>query len=229
MRFLLRGLVALLLLQALSPLADEPPKQREFEPKGGRGSVIVVVSGQTGPENYTDLAKDLAGLSFYVVLVDGNDFWKKGGVGEALLYDVIKRAQASQHALPGKVGVVGCSLGGASALTFAARMPESVYAVVAQYPLTSFISDPAEFVGKIKVPTLMLVGTSDTYKNCCLIETARRLQEAAKAAASPDMLQLYEYPGVEHGFSTDTTKRKDVRSDALRRTVEYLRQHAHDS
>jgi S-formylglutathione hydrolase FrmB len=71
------------------------------------------------------------------VLVDGNDFWIKGGGGNELIKGVITRAQASPHALPGKVGVVGLSLGGATALTYAARMPDQVATVVAMYPLTN--------------------------------------------------------------------------------------------
>jgi dienelactone hydrolase len=168
------------------------------------------------------LSEGLAAQGFDVVLVDGNDFWAKGVAGGTLLRGVIERAQASSNAAPGKVGVVGASLGGATALTYAARMPQTVGAVVVQYPLTSFIKDPADFVAKIKVPVLMLAGTFDTYKGCCLIETARKLQEAARSGGAP--LELFEYPGADHGFSTDDSKRRDVVADALRRTVEFLRQ-----
>lgn len=65
--------------------------------------------------------------------------------------------------------VVGYSLGGASALSYAARMPDLVATVVVAYPLTEFIKDPSDFVAKIKVPVQMFAGTADTYKNCCMI------------------------------------------------------------
>jgi len=211
------------LLGAAAHAQDALPAQKEFPPKGGgTGRVVVLVSGQTGAGNYQRLSEGLAAQGFDVVLVDGNDFWAKGVAGGTLLRGVIERAQSSSNASPGKVGVVGASLGGATALTYAARMPQTVGAVVVQYPLTSFIKDPADFVAKIKVPVLMLAGTFDTYKGCCLIETARKLQEAARAGGAP--LELFEYPGADHGFSTDDSKRREVVDDSLRRTVEFLRQ-----
>lgn len=206
------------------PYADDSlPSQKEYEPRSGSGRVVVLVSGQTGAANYTKVAEDIAAEGYYAVLVDGNDLWIKSGGGEDLLKGVIMRAQQSPHALTGKVGVIGFSRGGAPALTYAARMPDLVAAVVAHYPLTSFISDPAAFVAKIKVPTLILAGTADTYKNCCLIETARKLDEAAKAGLTPNPLEVFEYPGVEHGYSSNNSRRQDIASDALRRTVAYLR------
>jgi dienelactone hydrolase len=229
-KILLRIAAAFLTFQALATWADDGlPSQKEYEPKGGKGRVVVLVSGQTGPSNYTELAKGIADDGYYVVLVDGNDFWIKGGGGESLLQGVIKRAQESPHALAGKVGVIGCSLGGASVLTYAVRMPDIVGAVVAQYPLTSFIADPAGFVGKIQVPTLLLAGTFDTYKGCCLIAKARELDNAANSGPGPRLLEVYEYPGVDHGFSTDTSKRRDIMSDSLHRTIAHLHRYLTDS
>ena len=44
----------------------------------------------------------------------------------------------------------------------------------------------------------MFAGEEDTYKNCCLIGTARKLAEAAKAAGVP--YELVTYGGVKHDF-----------------------------
>ena len=227
MRVLLRWAFALLACVALVAHADEAgPPQKEYPPKGGTGRVVVVISGQTGASNYTSISQDFADAGYYTVLVDGNDLWIKGGGGNALLQGVIARAQASPHAVAGKVGVVGFSLGGASALTYAARLPDQVAAVVVMYPLTNFIQAPADFVGKIKVPVLMLAGTADTYKGCCTIEMARALADAAKK--NPDVAPLFvlhEYEGADHGFNMNTSHQRALVSDSRDRAIAQLRQY----
>ena len=205
---------------------DASLKQQDFAPKSGKGRVVVLISGQTGMPGYTTAAQQIADAGFHVVLVDGNDLWiRDTRRAWTLLTTVIARAQESAQALPGKVGVVGYSLGGAAALTYAARMPDSVATVVAVYPYTAFIKDPADFVAKTRVPVQMYAGTADTYKDCCLIEMARQLAERAKTA-SPPVLTLHEYEGAGHGFNLATATRKDQAfgQDAMERTVDRLKQ-----
>ena len=222
-----RFLVGMLAVIALSANAQESlPKLQEFAPKAGKGRAVVLFSGQTGFSGYTAAAQQIADAGFSVILVDGNDLWiKDTRRAWNMVKDIIARAQSSAHALPGKVGVVAYSLGGASALTYAARMPETVATVVAVYPLTAFIKDPADFVSKIRVPVQLFAGTADTYKDCCRIELARQLAESAKSA-SPPMLVLHEYEGAGHGFNLPTATRKDQAfgEDAMERTVSRLRQ-----
>ncbi len=230
MRTLRRILTVFLACIAFGAHADDAgPPLKEFLPKAGTGRVVVVISGQTGASNYTSISQDFADAGYYTVLVDGNDLWIKGGGGNALLQGVIARAQASPHAVAGKVGVVGFSLGGAAALTYAARLPEQVATVVVMYPLTSFIQNPADFVGKIKVPVLMLAGTADTYKSCCMIEKARALADAARA--DPDVAPLFvlhEYEGAEHGFNMNTSHQRALVSDSRDRAIAQLRQNLVD-
>jgi dienelactone hydrolase len=205
-----------------------PPSQQEYEPPEGKGRVVVVVSGHSGPGNYAYVAKDLAEQGYYAVLVDGNDFWVQSSGSEARLKGVITHSQQSPHALPGKVAVVGFSRGGASALTYPTRMPELVSAVVVYYPATQHITNPDNFVSKIKAPTLMFAGGRDTYKNCCLIETARKLANAAKKSEGKVMLEVFEYPNAEHGFIIKSSKAWSTTdaADAFRRTLSHLRQYS---
>ena len=207
---------------------DALPSQREFEPANGKGRVVVVVSGQTGPDNYAYYAKDLAEKGYYAVLVDGNNFWIKGGGGEALLKGVITRAQQSPHAVQGKAAVIGFSLGGAPSLTYAARMAELVSAVVVSYPDTQYITNADNFVSKIRVPTLVFAGGRDTYRDCCLIETARKLANAAKALSDKPILEVVEFPNAEHGWTIRSIKsyRSDTTAEGFQRTLDFLHQNS---
>ncbi|SEB24394.1 dienelactone hydrolase family protein [Variovorax sp. YR216] len=120
---------------------------------------------------------------------------------------------------------MGYSLSGGVALASATRMPELVETVAVSYPLTNFIKDPAEFLGKMKVPVLMMAGIADTYRDCCLIEETRQLELASKAS-SLSLLTLHEYAGVGHGFSLSNAPPKDqaAAADAMVRTISWLRQ-----
>jgi len=218
--------VALALVSVIANAQGIAPKSQEFVPKSGQGRVVVLISGQSGAANYVTVAQQFADAGFNVALVDGNDFWiKDTAAAWNMLKGVITSAQAGSHAVPGKVGVVGYSLGGGSAMSYAARMPDLVATVIVSYPLTSFIKDPADFVSKIKVPVTMYAGTADTYKDCCLIDKARQLAEAAKSVVPP-MLTLHEYNGVGHGFNLPNAARADIAAgqDAMARTITQLRQ-----
>ncbi len=107
-------------------------------------------------------------------------------------------------------------------------MQELVSAVVVSYPATSYITNADAFVSKISVPTLMFAGGRDTYKGCCLIETARKLASAAKTSGGKVMLEVVEYPDADHGWTIRTIKsyRGDYTADGFRRTLDYLRQNS---
>jgi dienelactone hydrolase len=189
--------------------------QTEMVPKAGKGHVVVVLSGLRGAAAFESLAWNIESLGYYVVEFDGNRFGRGHG---AELHDAIVKVQQSEHALPGKVAVVGFSLGGGVALAWATRWPEIVATVVAWYPATRFIKDPDDFVSRIQVPALILTGgdddnygagptgpstwieTADEWKTaaCCWVERARGAAAAAAARNLP--LELVVYPGVGHDF-----------------------------
>jgi len=190
-RFVLVALSAIAFwLPAISAQA-----QTEIPPPQGKGRVVVVVSGQSGAERYKPAAEQIARLGYDVILLDANDM--EGSHGQALKAQ-IEAAQTAPHALPGKVAMVGFSLGGGETLGYATRWPDLVVGIVLWYPATSLIQHIPVFVQGLQVPVLMFAGESDHYKNCCLIATARELATAASAAGKP--LDLVTYPSAQHDF-----------------------------
>jgi dienelactone hydrolase len=202
---------------------QEGPSQTAYIPPSGKGPAVVILSGATGPRLYDPFAAALAKEGYYVVLLDGNEV-RRNAVGDANLRRAIARAQTAPNAIPGKVGVVGFSLGGGMALWRATDMPEAVAVVVVYYPSTSFVSDARDLARRFRVPVLMLAGEQDRYNNCCLIETARAIEAAAKERQA--RFTLVSYPIAEHGFNLAVPAyRAQDDADAWRRTLEILRQY----
>lgn len=134
---------------------------------------MILLSGVDGPTSYHTYAAEVAELGYYAILLDGNsvnDFRD--------LRRVIGRAQSSAKALPGKAALIGFSLGGGHALTYAAGMPNLVSAIVAYYPKTNHIMNMRSFVADFNVPILVLAGES-TYAGH--VYGHREWKRAAKA------------------------------------------------
>ncbi len=187
--------VAAVAIAAITLAAGTASAQTEFPPASGKGRVVVMISGQAGDAHYDELAREIAQLGYDTVLLDGNKI--RGEHGDGLHQEIVK-AQHSEHALSGKVGVVGFSLGGGEVLAWATRWTDLVATVVVWFPVTTFVKDPDHFVTVIKVPVLFLAGERDSYHNCCAIGTARALAAAAKSHDVP--LELVTYPNADHDF-----------------------------
>ena len=190
------------------------PKQQEFAPASGSGRVVVLISGQTGMPNYVATAQQLADAGFYTVLVDGNDFWiKDTHRALAMLKDVIARAQASAHALPGKVGVVGYCWGGSVAFLANTRLG---LPAVSYYGArtTPFLDEAA------RAPMLFHFGADDASIPAEAIALHRERQPSA---------QVYVYAGAGHAFNRQTDPaHHDPGNAALARTrtLAFLAEHA---
>jgi len=203
------------------------PTQILFAPATTPAPLIILISGQSGFDLYTDYADKISKLGYYTVLLDGNDILAPDQKGGERLKQAIARAQATGKVTPGKVPVIGFSLGGGAALTYAARNPVQVSVVIVYFPDTDFIlktSDPKTFVAKNKVPVLFFAAGKDTYKNCCLVETAKALAAAAKEVGVP--FELVVYPQAKHDFINKPDYRADDAADAWKRTLEALKAHA---
>jgi len=213
--------------------AAEPRKlaQAVFAPQSGKGAIVIVISGYSGPDFYRPFTKKLAEAGYYAVLLDGKDLFIEGGVrgpnehGKANFRRAIESAQHTPSSISGKVAVVGFSLGGGAALAYATAMPEAVSAVIAYYPTTSFVAEPRAFAERFRAPILVLAGERDRYNNCCLIETIRAIEAAASERQAA--FALVVYPEAYHGFNLTVSPRyrSDYDLDAWQRTVEMLRQY----
>ena len=190
--FRLTSAAVLLAVIAIAPLAAA---QQEFAPPQGNGHVIVLISGTAGPKHDVEFAKAIAALGYDVALFDGNTM---EGKGADVLRSAIAQAKQMPHALAGKVALVGLSLGGGYSLFYGSQMPNDVAVDIVWYPATGFFLRFPRFASHIQVPVLMFAGEADTYRNCCLISTARSLAAAAAEAKAP--FELVPYPNTTHDF-----------------------------
>jgi dienelactone hydrolase len=204
---------------------QDGPAQTVYVPPGGRGPAVILLSGVDGPGRYQYYADNLAKLGYYSVLLDGNDIATGKPDGVENLKKAIARAQRAPHGLTGKVAVIGFSKGGYGALAIAASMPDVVSVVVAYYPaVTKRVKDMKEFTARIRVPILVLAGVHDNYFGCCMIESMRVMDSAARAQGI--VFELVEYPHAEHGFNLAIPAyRSEDTADSWRRTVDILRKY----
>jgi dienelactone hydrolase len=199
--------------------------QQEFPPPQGKGRVVVLASGMSGPEHCITMAREIAQLGYDVVLFDGNAMEGTHGDG---LKTAILQAQQMPHALPGKVALVGLSLGGGMSLYYGVQWPDLVSGVVAWYPANSFIHDVPGFVSRLKVPVVVFVGEKDHYRNsCCAADADRTLATASTAAGLP--FRLITYPDADHDFikGGDHYNAKD-HTDAFKHAAESLKKYLED-
>lgn len=182
-----------LALEGVASDADvEGPAQVAYAPEGKTGPVVVLISGQSGIEPYKPYAEELAKLGYYAVLLTGKDILNPQLTGEDNLKRAIERALRSPQAKPGKAAVIGFSLGGGGALYNAAPLAELVSVVVVYYPYTkSWVNKINWFANRFQAPILALAAQRDRYMDCCLAETARAIEAAARKNGKSFELVVY--------------------------------------
>ncbi len=144
-------------------LAHTAAAQEEFPPPSGKGRVVVVAAGASGKPAYREVSRRIAALGYDAVLFESNGWANTQGKG---LRDAIAAALRMPHALPGKVGLVGFSLGGGHVLGYGTAWSDAVAVVAAWYPSTTGFTDLAAWAGQVRVPTVMFAGENDTYNRC---------------------------------------------------------------
>jgi dienelactone hydrolase len=202
----------------LCSCATMPSSRSEYDPPSGRGPVVILLSGYRGFDACKSYAAEVSRLGYYAVLFDGEDYYRHGS---GTLRRTIEEVQRSSKALPGKVAVIGFSMGGGAALSHAAFMPDLVSVVVAYYPMTKELGNMRSLAAKFQVPTLVFAGERDTYANCCLIESMRAMESGAKEAGKP--FELVVYPIADHGWVRAASS--SHYQDAWQRTIKMLSQY----
>lgn len=213
--------LALSILLAIATIAGTARAQEEYPPPQGKGRLVVVSSGAMGIAAYRDMAKQIAQLGYDAVLFDGNAL--QDTTGDRLKQAIIA-ASKMPHVLPGRLALVGFSLGGGVDLFFGTERADVIVGDVLWYPATNFIRDDAAWARRLKVPVLMFAGESDTYRNCCLIDNAKKLAAAASAAGKP--FDLVTYPNTQHDFIPGSASYNPAAfSDAMKRMADRLKQY----
>ena len=195
---------------------------QEFPPPSGSGPIVMMASGLSGPGRYTDVAKDLAALGYDVVLFDGNAMEGNAGAG---MLSAIAEAQKAPHGIPGKMALVGFSLGGGMILYYGTQHAELALGAVVWYPATSFIRDTDGFARRLQMPVVMFAGGVDQFRNgCCVAAKGQVLADAARAAGKPFDLTIY--PGADHDFVRGGNHYLPAAyNDALKKTAAALQQY----
>lgn len=193
-------------------------------PEATPAPAVIVISGLSGIPRYRGFAKALAELGYAAVLVDGRDITSRPGSSAENMKKVLAAVRTDARVRPGKVAVIGLSLGGGGALVHATDQPDSIAVVAAFYPPLTRLRSIAETASRVRVPTLILAGEKDTYQSCCLIESVREFESAAKAANAP--VTVVTYPDADHAFNLyGSTYRHADAADAWARVLELIVKH----
>jgi dienelactone hydrolase len=199
-----------------------------FAPETGSGPAVILLSGASGTQAYRWYAMEVAKLGYTVILVNGSEVcassssgcWKNDKESAENLRKMIANAQSDKRVMPGKVSVIGFSLGGGGALAHATSLADWVAGVVAYYPSISKIPDLRATALKVSVPTLVFAGEHDSFK-CCQVESMREFELGSRASGNPT--ELVVYPEADHGFNLDGARyRADYSSDAWEKTSAFL-------
>jgi dienelactone hydrolase len=210
------------LIGGSAPARAQQLSGQEFPPPQGKGRVVVMSSGISGPAHYTTVAQETAKLGYDVVLFDSN---AEEGTHGAALTEAITQALAMPHALPGKVALVGFSAGGGESLYYGAPLADQVAGIVVWYPANSFIKNVPGFASRLVVPLVAFAGGKDHFRNsCCTAAQDQVLQTAAQGAGKS--FDLTVYPNADHDFVKDGA-RYDAASytDAFKRMADALKQY----
>ena len=179
----------------------EGPTQTAYAPDTGPGPVIIVISGQSGPNSYQSYAAELASLA---------TTRSSSPARISLTLNLLARpfekgnrsGQRSPHAVPGKTAVIGFLLAEAAHST--TQRPYRI-SFLWWWPITR-----TQVLGGqdgLVCQTLPSSGPGDggaarRYMDCCVVESMQAMEAAAKQNGK--QFQLVVYSEANHGFNLQT-------------------------
>jgi dienelactone hydrolase len=208
----------------LSACVTSPPIT--VTPALEKGPAVILLSGLGGDSGYQSFADAVGKLGYVAFLADINNFiYTKADAGKNL-QKLMEAVQQDSRVIPGKVAIIGFSLGGRIALVYGTSHTEKVSAVIAFYPAIIGLENMPQKATRVAVPTLILAGEKDRFFNCCRIKSIREFEVAARKASVP--VTLVSYPGAAHGFNLQTYPtqyRAADAEDAWERAKSFLLKH----
>jgi dienelactone hydrolase len=190
--------------------------------KDGPAPAVILISGASGTARYQDYGRAVSELGYTAVFVSGNDISNQPGASAENFQKVLAALRTDSRVKPGKVAVIGFSLGGGGALLHATNQPEAVASVAAYYPAVTRFPSIQDAARKVAVPTLILAGAKDRFNNCCLIQSIREFETTAVAAKA--QVSVTSYAEAEHGFNLNgPTYRAADAADAWAQVQELLK------
>jgi len=197
------------------------------KPKAENGHVVVMLSGKSGTHFYKEFSLRLKKLGFYVALFDTNElpFNDDSAACKKRLDEEIEKVLLNSASSDKKVSLIGYSLGGGLALSYASQMPERISNIIVYYPVTSYIRNIETFVNRFNVPIVVFQGENDTYKNCCTAIVMKEIDQTAKTQNKS--FEVIMYPGAEHGFNLQPVPsyNRQYDEDSWKKTVEILKKY----
>lgn len=170
-------------------------------PKEGKWPAVVLIHSFNGLEQgYKTMIGNLASEGFAVIAPEWQTFNKTPGdevVGQ-LIKDSVSYLKTRKEADSDKVGLTGFCAGGRYTMLFLPQMDFKSGVAFYGFPYSGGFqnqSKPADFIGQLKVPMLMIHGTHDRSSKISDI-----YRYATDLNASSKYFELKVYYGEPHGF-----------------------------
>ncbi len=170
-------------------------------PKEGKWPAVVLIHSFNGLEpGYKTMVNNFASEGFVIIAPEWQTFNKspRDEVVGQLIKDSVSYLKTRTEVNPDKMGLTGFCAGGRYTMLFLPQMDFKSGVAFYGFPYSGGSynqSKPADFIGQLKVPMLMIHGTHDQSSKISNI-----YRYATDLNASGKYFELKVYYGEPHGF-----------------------------